>query len=283
MRKKVSSFMNSKYMLATLSILCAIFIIISFFTDALTAPLRNMAAAVVMPIQKGMNYMGLWVYDSANSFQDMQQLIAENEALKDNIDSLTEENNRLKQDSYELDRLRKLYELDAKYPGYEKVAARIIGNSTENWFSTFTIDKGSDDGIEVDMNVIAGDGLVGIVTQVGKNYSIVTSIIEDGSYVSGMLIDSAEICAVEGDIELMDTGLIQVKYFKSNANVKNGDKIVTSNISEKYLPGILVGYAKDVSLDANNLTKSGYLLPAVDFAHLQEVLIIKEKKNNGED
>lgn len=283
MRKKVSSFMNSKYLLAALSILCAIFIIISFFTDALTAPLRNMAAAVVMPIQKGMNYMGLWVYDSANSFQDMQQLIAENEALKDNVDSLTEENNRLKQDSYELDRLRTLYELDAKYPGYEKVAARIIGNSTENWFSTFTIDKGLDDGIEVDMNVIAGDGLVGIVTQVGKNYSIVTSIIEDGSYVSGMLIDSAEICAVEGDIELMDTGLIRVKYFKSNANVKNGDKIVTSNISEKYLPGILIGYAKDVSLDANNLTKSGYLLPAVDFAHLQEVLIIKEKKNNGED
>mgnify|MGYP003489934048 CR=1 FL=1 len=61
--------------------------------------------------------------------------------------------------------------------------------------------------------------------------------------------------------------------------VRNGDKIVTSNISDKYLQGILIGYAKDVTADSNNLTQSGYLVPAVDFNNLQEVLIITEMKN----
>ena len=79
-------------------------------------------------------------------------------------------------------------------------------------------------------------------------------------------------------MEVMYSGLIRLQYFKKGVTVNNGDKIVTSNISDKYLPGILIGYAKDVDTDSNNLTQSGYLVPAVDFEHLQEVLIITQKK-----
>mgnify|MGYP000204820731 len=78
----------------------------------------------------------------------------------------------------------------------------------------------------------------------------------------------------------MDTGLIHLSGFANSVTVRNGDKIVTSNISDKYLPGILIGYTKDVTADANNLTQAGYLVPAVDFGHLQEVLIITQKKNS---
>ena len=130
-----------------------------------------------------------------------------------------------------------------------------------------------------DMNVIASGGLVGIVAEVGKNYSIVKTIIEDNNSVSGMLIDTNDTCIVEGDIELSDSGLVHLNHIKADITVRNGDKIVTSNISDKYLQGILIGYAKDVTADSNNLTQSGYLVPAVDFNNLQEVLIITEMKN----
>lgn len=282
MNKKLSSIFKPKYILIALTVICLGFIATSFFTDKLVAPLRNAVSFVVVPFQKGMNYMGLWVSDSYDSFQNIQSLMKENEELKGTIDELKEENNQLKQDTYELDRLRDLYGLDQKYPGYSKVGARIIGTTTDNWYSSFTIDKGYNDGIAKNMNVIAGGGLVGIVTDVGPNYSIVKTIIEDGSYVSGMLIDSGETCAVKGDISLMDNGYISLQYFKENTTVRNGDKIVTSNISDKYLPGILIGYAKDVGKDANGLTQSGYLVPAVDFQHLQEVLIITQLKETGQ-
>lgn len=282
MRKKLSSFMNSKYILIAVSVLCVIFIGTSFFTDKLVSPLRTAVSTVIIPLQKGMNYIGLWVSDNYNTLQEISTVLDENKNLQKQIDTLTEENNQLKQDSYELSRLRELYELDEKYPGYTKVAARIIGTTSDNWYSTFTIDKGSDDGIETDMNVIAGGGLVGIVTEVGRQYAIVKTVIEDGSYVTGQLIDTGDRCTVKGDIELMDSGLIHIQYFKSGVTVRNGDKIVTSNISDKFLPGILIGYAKDVKADSNNLTQSGYLIPAVDFGHLQEVLIIREKKEKSE-
>ena len=279
MKKKVSSYVTSRYILIALTAICLIFISTSFFTDKLVAPLRDAVSMVVVPVQKGMNNIGFWVYDKYQTLQEISVVLDENKELKSKVDDLTEENNQLRQDTYELSRLRELYELDEKYPGYTKVGARIIEVTTDNWSKAFKVDKGSDDGIKKDMNVIAGGGLVGIVADVGKNYSIIKTVVEDNNSVSGMLIDTNDTCIVEGDIELSDSGLIKLTHFKSDITVRDGDKIVTSNISDKYLQGILIGYAKDVEPDSNNLTQSGYLVPAVDFNNLQEVLIITEMKN----
>ena len=281
MKRKLSEIFTSKYILIAVVVLCVLVMGISFFTDKLSAPFRNAVSSVVMPIQKGMNYIGLWTNDKYSQLQEVKRLLEENDELRSTVDNLTEENNRLKQDTYELERLRQLYELDAQYEEYPKVGARIIGTSSDNWYSTFTINKGSEEGLKVDMNVVASGGLVGIISSVDSHSATVKTIIEDGSFVSGQLIDTGDKCTVEGDIKLMDSGLISVKYFNSSVNVRNGDKIVTSNISDKYLSGILIGYTKDVSLDVNNLTQSGYLIPAVDFEHLQEVLIITELKDSG--
>lgn len=279
MKKKVSSYVTSRYILIALTAICLIFISTSFFTDKLVAPLRDAVSMVVVPLQKGMNNLGLWTYDKYTTLQEISVVLDENKELKSKVDDLTEENNQLRQDTYELSRLRELYELDEKYLGYTKVGARIIEVTTDNWSKAFKVDKGSDDGIKKDMNVIAGGGLVGIVADVGKNYSIIKTVVEDNNSVSGMLIDTNDTCIVEGDIELSDSGLIKLTHFKSDITVRDGDKIVTSNISDKYLQGILIGYAKDVEPDSNNLTQSGYLVPAVDFNNLQEVLIITEMKN----
>ena len=278
MRKNISSLMTSKNILIALTVLCCFFIGTSFFTDTLTKPLKKCVSMVVVPVQKGMNNIGFWVYDKYQTLQEISVVLDENKELKSKVDDLTEENNQLRQDTYELSRLRELYQLDEKYTGYTKVGARIIEVTADNWSKAFKVDKGSDDGIKKDMNVIAGGGLVGIVTEVGKNYSIIKTIIEDNNSVSGMLIDTNETCIVEGDIEQSDSGLVKLTHFKSDMTVRDGDKIVTSNISDKYLQGILIGYAKDVTPDSNNLTQSGYLVPAVDFNNLQEVLIITEMK-----
>ena len=62
-----------------------------------------------------------------------------------------------------------------------------------------------------------------------------------------------------------------------------GDKVVTSYISDKYLPRILIGYISEVNEDSNNLTQSGYITPAVDFAHMEEVLVVLNLKKQADD
>lgn len=101
---------------------------------------------------------------------------------------MSAENRLLQQDKYELEDFRKLYKLDEQYASYPKVAARVISSDPDNWYNTFIIDKGSEDGLAVNMNVMAGDGLVGIITDVKKSYSTVRSIIDDDSNVYGTFL-----------------------------------------------------------------------------------------------
>lgn len=269
----------SKYILLGLSVVCAIFVGMSAIAGRTSGSLRNTASVVLVPMQKGINEIGHWFSDRYDDLQELRSVMAENEALKAQVEELKTENSVLLQDKYELERLRELYELDQKYSDYEKVGARVIGKEPGNWFHTFVIDKGSDDGIKVDMNVIAGSGLVGRVIDVDSKSATVLSIIDDSSNVSGSVLNTSDNCVVTGDLQLMNENKINFSKLNDEKDqVKSGDKIITSNISDKYLPGILIGYVDEIAYDSNNLTKSGTLIPAVDFMHLDEVLVILELK-----
>lgn len=279
MKRKTKFSLPSKYLLLLVTILCVAMIFITFTTDLATGPLKTVSGYVFVPIQNGINYIGRSISSRADQLQSLQKLIEENKSLQAQVDELTIENSTLQQDKYELARLRELYQLDEKYPSYKKVAARVTGKDPGNWFSTFIIDKGSKDGLAKDMNVIAGSGLVGIIIDVGPNWAKVRSIIDDSKNVSAMILNTSDRCIVTGDLKLMSQGLIRFSQLKDKDNlVSVGDKVVTSNISDRYLQGILIGYIKEKNMDANNLTSSGYITPVVDFEHLEEVLVITDLK-----
>ncbi len=273
---------NTRYFLLGLSAFCICMIGITTLNGSLLNPLRNAVGYVLVPIQSGINAVGSSIYNEASNLSRLRDALQENEKLKSQVDELTEENTRLRAEQMELERLRNLYELDNQYMQYSKVGARIIAKDSGNWFSVFRIDKGSDDGIKEDMNVIAGGGLVGIVTDVGANYATVRAIIDDSSQVSAMAQQSGDTCMVTGDLKLYKDGRLNLRYMEKDDDIKDGDMIVTSNISGKFLPGILIGYATDITVDYNdNLTKSGYVIPVARFDRLQEVLVITDLKDAG--
>ncbi len=269
----------SKYLLFILTILCTVLMLVTFGNDSFDKPLNTVVGYVIVPLQQGIGKVGLWLADRSDELEQIRTVLNENTRLKEEIAALTEENTLLQQDKYELNKLRELFDLNEQYSSYNKVGARIIGRDSGNWYSGFVIDKGENDGLAVDMNVIAGGGLVGRITSVGPNWSKVTSIISDNSHVSAMTLSSEDNMTVSGDLKLMAEGGIAFSRLMDTQNkVREGDKIVTSNISDKYLPNILIGYVSSIEKDANNLTKSGLLVPAVDFEHLGEVLVITDMK-----
>ena len=258
-------------------------VFVSYRFPAMMQPVRNGVEAVIIPMQKGINIVGRSVSDKLAIFSNLKNLQAENERLKAKVDDLTLQTQLINQEKYELNGLRELYELDIKYPDYKKVAARIIARESNGWYNVFTIDKGSEDGIAVDMNVMAGNGLVGIVTSVRKNSATIRSIIDDNSKVSGMFLKSSDTCVVSGDLNSMiSNGRIKVSMIPLDADVSESDEIVTSHISDKFQQGILIGYVTDIKIDSSNMTKTAYLTPVVDFEHLDEVLIITELKESFE-
>lgn len=271
---------RNKYILIGLSAFCILLIGITSFKDGFLNPLRSGIGYFLIPIQSGVNRAGTSLYNGLSSYRTLKEAVDEKQRLQEQVDLLIEENSRLQAEQFELSRLRKLYELDQEYMQYEKIGARVIAKDSGDWFQVFRINKGSADGVRVDANVIAGGGLVGIVTDVGANYATVRSIIDDVSRVSAMAQQSGDTCIVSGNLTLFGEGRLQISNVMKDGDLKDGDRIVTSNISSKFLPGILIGYATDITTDETRLTKSGYLVPTARFDSLQEVLVITELKED---
>lgn len=278
-RKKGKFSIPSKYLLLILTCVCVALMAVTFFTDYSASPLDKLVGYIVVPFQDGVSRIGTWISVRIDELGELRIVLQENQELKQQLDELTVQNTQLQQDKYELNNLRELYKLDEQYSGYEKVGARIIARDSGNWFHAFTINKGEEDGLAIDMNVIAGGGLVGRIIDIGPNWAKVNAIINDDSNVSGMVLASSDILMVSGSLQLMGDGVIGFgQLIDSQNTVKVGDKIVTSNISDKYLPSILIGYISEINQDSNNITKSGKITPAVDFEHLEEVLVILKIK-----
>lgn len=285
MKRKSRFVLPTKYILLILSGICIVAILLSFTMNISGGPLNTVAGYVFIPMQRGVNTVGTWISEKADNLKNLADVMAENEELHRQVDSLTTELNTVKLEQYELENLRELLELDQKYPSYEKVAANVIGKDGGNWFHNFTIDKGTNDGIERDMNVIASGGLVGIVTDVGPNYAKVASIINDTSKVTGTVTTTSDGLIVNGSLQNMNESM-EIEF--TNLNDKDdavalGDPVVTSHVSDQYQQGILIGYISSLKTDSNNLTKSGTITPAVDFEHIQEVLVILNKKQTADD
>ena len=271
--------LKSKHLLVIMTFFCVSAIIATLASGITAAPFQEAAGMIIVPFEKSISSIGLWLTEVNKNFKDKQDLINANEELQNTIDTLTEQNNILSQNQAEFTRLEELYNLDEEYADYPKVAARIISKDPGNWYDTFMINKGSKDGIRVDNNVIAGKGLVGIVTEVGSNWATVRSIIDDSSNVSAMTVGTSDTCMVEGDLELIDEGKLRfTQLYDKNDKVTVGERVVTSNISEKYVEGLFIGYVSDIELSTNNLTKTGTLVTPVDFQHLKDVFVITTNK-----
>lgn len=280
MKRKNQFSTSNKYWLLILAIICIVLMGLSGFAESGKGPLSWAAGYTIVPMQKGINRVGMWIGDVSENFATLQEIKKENKELKSRLEEMTTENNRLQQNSATLERYKELYKMDQNTADYPKVAANVIASENSNWFSKFTIDKGSNDGIREDMNVLSGTGLVGIVTEVGPNWATVSSIIDDKN-VSAMILTTFDKCIVSGDLQTVQDVLLKFEQLANNENeVAVGEQVVTSNISSKYLQGLLVGYISEVNVDSNNLTRSGYIIPATDFKELQEVLVITTTKQD---
>ena len=273
---------TSKMIFTFLVIICVGLIIVSYLFADLLAPVRTAVGNFFVPMQKGISTVSGGISETLRIFSDKQKLIDENDKLTSEINDLKTEMQILIHQEYELKYFRYLYENDSVYQNAEKVAARIISRNPNGACDMFVIDKGEEDGIEVDMNVLAGGGLVGIITDVGRNWAKVRTIIADDSSVSGRFQPTSDTCIVKGNMRRMDDGYIDVEMINLNAEVYDNYEVLTSYISDKYLPGILIGYVTNIRKDPSELNKRAYLTPVVDFEHLEAVLIVKTLRENLE-
>ena len=267
-----------KHIFVVLAVVCALLIAATSVNAIIGGGIRGGLSTLLSPVQKGMNRFGSLVYGGIEGVKELSAVREENIRLKEEIGELREQNTRYQLRLRELDDYRELMNFKEQYPDFDTIGAHVISKNSGNWFSTFKIDRGSVDGIKENMNIIADGGLVGIVTSVEPFTSTVSSIIDDGRSVAAMAVTSQAPCIVTGNALLRQEGTIDLSHVNKDDDIDVASKIATSDTSSEYLPGILIGYVSELNTDSNNLTKSGKVIPAVDFTALDSVLVITTLK-----
>ncbi len=229
-------------------------------------------------MQKGVADIGEWVDAKMKVFGDVKALKEENEKLKEKVKVFEEQNADYEAELTELYELRALYQLDEMYPDYEKTAARVFSVDVSGWFNEFYIDKGLNQNVYEGCNVLCDVGLLGIVVESYDNYAKVRSIIDDRSNVTAEIGSKGTICTVEGSLTTMEDGFLYARDIDKVADIDEGDRVITSSVSDRYLYGITIGYVTELSTDTNNLTKTAKITPVVDFTDIKDVLIITDRK-----
>lgn len=268
---------NRRLIISLVTIIC---IASAIFTVDRVKPtfIENTFGFIITPVQSFNTRTVDWFNNKKEYFKGITGLAKENEELKTELEKVTAELNMLRLIEDENSELGELLQIQKKYSNYNLVGANIIAKDPSNWYDTFLIDKGTKDGMQKNMVVLTADGLVGRIKECGYNYSKVVSIIDDSDSVSAMSLRTDDIGYVHSD--LTSNGLCKMDYVDSSAEIIEGDEIITSHLSDIFPEGITIGYVKEIHTDTNALTKYAVITPAVDFKHLDTVLVINQVFEN---
>lgn len=231
---------------------------------------------VLTPIRTGVSRLTQQAQQLYNYMFEYESISSENQALKEALAKLEEDARKADAVSRENARLRALLELKESHEDYQLVDAYIISRSSQDWSSTFTINRGSASGITEGMCAITANGeLVGLVSQVGPNYAVVKSVLDSSLEIAATISASGYNGMVQGGYSTGLEGLLRMDYLPSSSVIRNNDEIVSSG-STVYPRGLIIGHVVDAGFDDTGVAKYALLEPAAQIGTLEQVFIVTE-------
>ena len=236
-----------------------------FLFHTLGEPLADFVAIPV----KGMATLDRTLREWWMQYIALQGLSQQNRQLRETVQQLNGEVNRLREQAYMAERLASLLEFQED-KSVRTVAARVIGRSVSNWYQGVILNKGEDDGIREQMGVITPAGVVGRIVRTSGATSVALLTIDPNVAIAGMVQRTRE----EGMVQGTSQGLVRMKYIPPLSSVKKGDAVVTSGLTGGFPRGVLIGEISRVEESEDNLFQTAEIVPAVQFRYLDEVLIV---------
>ena len=231
---------------------------------------------VLTPIQSGAKSLTKQAEQMYSYMFKYEALAAENAELKEKLAKMEDDARLLNSLQRENDRLRALLALKDAREDYELVDAYVISWSSNEWSSTFTINRGANVGIEEGMCAITANGeVVGLVTEVGSNYAIVKTILDSSLEISATISSSGYNGMVQGAYTSGIAGKLRMDYLPSSSIIRNNDQVVTSG-STVYPRDLIVGHVIDAGFDDTGVAKFAILEPAADIDNLEQVFILTQ-------
>ena len=260
--------------------ICVIAIILTISPGIGSNILSNGLSYIAAPVQRGMSASVSWVKGHFSALTNNQTLISVNRELQAEINRLEFENHRLSLAAEENAMLYAALNIHQQYSHLPTIGARVIGQDPNDWYRSYHIDRGANDGIEIYMAIIADGGLAGVVRSVSPTRSQFVSVLDSrfAAYVISPRTEDTGIA--RGETSLMQQGFMRVDL-EATAQIMPGDEILTSASSSIFPAGLLVGEVVSVHTNPDGLTSYAIVAPSANLDNLEMVLVINEVFGDG--
>lgn len=240
--------------------------------ETITQPLSNTATSI-----------SDWVESTLDTFVNAQKYRQENIMLREKLNEMYKQIRDNEKLADENEELREMLDIEKRNPDYEWSApCSVIARNANDIYGGFTIDKGTDDGIELHDPVFTSIGLVGVVTEISSNHSVVTSIISTDVTVGAITSESDTVGIIENDVKYSSDGYCIMSYISKNSGVKEGEVILTSG-GAVFPPDLVIGTVKEVFDDSNGLTLHAVIEPAENIYNVTDVFVITSFEGQGDN
>ena len=238
------------------------------------------AGSVSGPVERAASAAIEWLEGIYGYIYKYDQLVAENTALRAELAELRQQSIDAIEYEEENVRLRELLGFAEKHSDFVYESAKITSWSTSNWSSTFTISKGEDNStnaISVGNCVVTEYGaLIGQIIEVGSNWATVRTVIDSSIDVGALIGEAGSVGMCVGDFALMQQGFLKLTYLSENAQLVEGEAVLTSGKGTFIPQGLIIGYIHSVLSEANGQSLYGVIEPACDLGTLTQVFVITD-------
>lgn len=272
---------NGILLLTVALLLSLIAAVLSFTFGGVANPFADIAGVVTTPFRNGIHHVVSWA-------EGIYAEAFEREAMMSELEELRQENARLKAEAregeaarQENEHLRELLGFRQKHTDFQMEPATVTAYGSSNWSSTLTISKGSSADIAAGDCVVDQYGnLVGVISEVGLNWSTLITVVDVDLEMGGLIARTGGAAIIGGDFSLMEQGKLKLSYLPEDTQLLAGDTVLTSGLisggSATYPSGILVGYVEQVRSDPGGMNDYAVLRPAAKLDKLEQVFVIKE-------
>lgn len=252
------------------------FLLRSIYTGGLMPLLSSAGGMLMVPLSSMSAAAGTAIQNRFGPFLSAGEVHRENQALREEIQRLEEQLIDYETVKMENEQFRELLEIKERNSDLIFEPATVVGRTPDDWFGSFTIDVGTYHGVSLRCPVITSDGLVGIVSEVGRGYSKVQTILDASVNVGGVDIHTLDTGIITGTIPLAQEGNCKLGFLPRESGATPGDTIVTSGTGGLLPRGLIIGEIQSVEMETSGLSLYAVVTPAADIRGARQVFVITD-------
>ena len=270
----------------------AVLVIITLFATILPSVLyamgvgnyaHNIINQTLAPLQKVFAYVTDGIDGYVAYFAEFDRIVEENNELREKINELEDQIYSAKEIEGMNEWLFNYLELKREHTDYVFEPANITSNGSGNYMTVFTIDRGKNHNVQVNMPVITNEGIVGYIVEAGSDWSKAVTFLEASASIGAYVERTGELCVVEGDHSLINDGICRLNYLSEDSDVQVGDRILSSGYGSVYPRGLVIGYVTEIEKNQYSRSVVAYVTPAATLTtDISKIMVITDYETYSE-